>query len=50
MFGSKGLAVFAPDTPKATTPYQVSPEIVEVTEITSFTRTEGATAYHSWMN
>jgi hypothetical protein len=50
VFGSKGLAVFAPETAKAMIPYQVSPLIVEVTEITSFTRGEGATAYHSWMN
>ena len=49
-FGSNGLAVLAPETPKAITPYQVSPVSVVVTEMESEVRGFGAIAYHSWMN
>ena len=49
-FVSKGVAVLAPETPKATTPYQVSPVLVVVTEITSEERALGAIAYHSCKN
>ena len=49
-FGSNGLAVFAPDTPKAINPYQVSPVSVVVKEITSEVNGLEAIAYHSWTN
>jgi hypothetical protein len=47
---SNGLAVFAPDTPKATTPYHVSPVSVVVTEIVSELSGPGAIVYHSLTN
>jgi hypothetical protein len=47
---SKGLAVFAPETPKAITPYQVSPVMVVWTEMTSPVSADGAIAYHVCMN
>lgn len=49
-FGSNGFAVFAPDMPKATTPYHVSPVSVLVTEMVSEVSRLGAIAYHSSMN
>jgi len=49
-FVSKGLAVFAPETPKATTPYHVSPVKAVWTETTSPVSADGAIAYHSWRN
>jgi hypothetical protein len=48
--GSKGFAVSAPETPKAITPYQVSPVSLVVTEMGSEARGDGAMAYHSWTN
>jgi hypothetical protein len=47
---SNGLAVFAPDIPNATTPYQVSPWFDVVTEIVSELNGLGAMAYHSSKN
>jgi hypothetical protein len=43
---TKGCAVFAPDTANATTPYQVSPVLVVVTEIVSEESGEVDIAYH----
>ena len=41
----KGLAVFAPETANATTPYQVSPVLAVVTEMVSVDRVELDIAY-----
>ena len=43
---SKGLLVFAPDTPKAITPYHVSPVKDVWTEMLSPANGVGAIAYH----
>ena len=45
----KGLAVFAPETANATTPYQVSPLSDVITEIVS-ERGEDDIAYQVWTN
>jgi hypothetical protein len=47
---AKGCAVFAPDTPKATAPYQVSPLLLVMTEIASEERGDAEMAYHVSMN
>ena len=46
----KGLAVFAPETANATTPYQVSPVLAVVTEMLSDGRAEEDMAYQVWTN
>jgi hypothetical protein len=49
-FVSNGLAVFAPETPNAMTPYQVSPVEGVWTEMLSLVSADGAIAYHVCMN
>lgn len=44
--GSKGLVVFAPDTPKAITPYHVSPVNDVWMDMLSPVNGDGAIAYH----
>jgi hypothetical protein len=46
----KGMAVFAPETANATTPYQVSPVSAVVTEMLSDERDEEDMAYQVWTN
>jgi hypothetical protein len=45
-FESKGLAVFAPETANAMTPYHVSPVDGVCTDMVSAVTGAGATAYH----